>query len=137
MADKYRISSFRILKIECNMLALSDIALKEKKESATLKVQEKIIARKALNSSGRIIRLEIETLITSDDLENMKIELLSHAIFQFPESTEDVESILQNEGCSIVQSKIYDAIKSITEVMGIPPIDLNVQDKKHKTKESG
>lgn len=127
MQESYTISSFRILKVECNIIGFDDIAKQGKKEGITLKITDKLTAKNPKNSVDKIMQLEIATLITSDEIEELKIELLSQTIFSFSESVEDIGTVMQSECYPLAQAKVYDAIKTITGAMGIPPIDLNKQ----------
>lgn len=127
MQERYTLSSFRVLKVECNMVAFDDIARDPKREGVLLKIGDRLRARKAKNSDNKIMQLEIITTITSDEVEDLKIELLSQTIFTFLESVEDTEEVMQNECYPLAQKKVYEAIKEITTAMGVPPIDLNKQ----------
>ena len=127
MEERYKISRFRVLKIECNIIGFEDIARQPQKEGIMLSIAEKITGRKPKNSVDKIIQLEINTIVTSDEVPDLKIELLSQAIFSFSDSVEDIETILENECYPLAKAKVYDAITKITETMGVPPIDLNKQ----------
>ena len=126
MSENFKNSKFRILKVECNIIGIDNIQ-QPKESGITLKIEEKLSCRKPKNLSDEIIQLEIDTVITSEEVQDLKISLLSQAIFNFEEVPSNIDQILQDECYPVARAKVYGAIKTITETMGIPPIDLNRQ----------
>lgn len=125
MSDAYKISGFRILKVECDIVGLGNISIRSGKDEITLKIGEKLKGRRPKNAEDKILQIEIDTTIDSDEVSGFKIHLLSQAIFQFSEIPDNIEDVLQNECYPEARSKVYDAIKTITGTMGISPLDLN------------
>lgn len=126
MSENFKNSKFRILKVECNIIGIDNIQ-QPKESGITLKIEEKLSCRKPKNLSDEIIQLEIDTVITSEEVQDLKISLLSQAIFNFEKVPSNIDQILQDECYPVARAKVYGAIKTITETMGIPPIDLNRQ----------
>ena len=127
MPQNYKITKFRILKIECMIDIFNNVAHQIGKDGITLKVEDKLFCRRPNDISNQTALLEINTNITSDDAPDFKVSLLSQTIFTFEEMTENLDGVLERECYPIARAKVYDAIKNITESMGVPPIDLNKQ----------
>lgn len=128
MSGNCKISSFRVLKAEFNIIGIDDMRKNTDKEGITLKLDEKMIGRTPKNPSDKMLQLELETTITSDEAPELKIYLLSQSVFSYEDDpTTTTEDILQNKCYPIAKSKVFDSIKDITGAMGISPLDLNPQ----------
>ena len=128
MSENCKISSFRVLKAEFNIVGIDDMRENADKEGIILKLDEKMTGRTPKNPSDKMRQLELETTITSDEAPELKIYLLSQSVFSYEDnSTTTTEDILQNECYPIAKSKVFDSIKIITGAMGISPLDLNPQ----------
>ena len=106
MPQNYKITKFRILKIECMIDIFNNVAHQIGKDGITLKVEDKLFCRRPNDISNQTALLEINT---------------------FEEMPENLDGVLERECYPIARAKVYDAIKNITESMGVPPIDLNKQ----------
>lgn len=119
MSSSCELCGFRIIKIDCDITDLGQ------NTTLSIKVQDKMSCRKPLDPTDKTGLLEIETTITTDSIESFRIFLSSQAIFAFTESLNDFEETLKNDCYPIARKKINEAIKNITETMGVAPLDLN------------
>lgn len=125
MPEKFSIAGFRILNVNCDVTDVYHAFRTSGEDGITLKVEDTLSCRRSNDSQKNTALLEIKTDISSENFSDFKISLVSQAIFSFDEPPENLEDTLQNGCYPIARSKVYDAIKKITEAMGIPPIDLN------------
>ncbi len=121
MSEDCKISGFRILKVDFNISGLT----RGCKSGITLKVEDKISCRKPSNSSDKTALIEIDTNIISDEVADLRLSLLSQAIFCFAAVPKVLVGMLQTVCYPIARDKVYEAIKKITEAMGISALDLN------------
>jgi len=119
MATNCEIRVFRVIKIDC------DIDWSSLKKELIIQVEEKLASRKPVDPSNKTGLLEMETIITAADSTDFTISLTSQAIFSFDEMPENFEDALQKDCYPIAKVKVYEAIKKITEAMGMSPLDLN------------
>ena len=118
-ADNYKLASFRIIKLNC------DIDPPSVKGEITLSVENTITAFRHADSTIKRGMLKTETSVTSPDCENFKIYLISESIFSFDEMPEDFDNALKESCYPLSKEKIQEAVKSITSAMGINPIELS------------
>ena len=81
MSENFKNSKFRILKVECNIIGIDNIQ-QPKESGITLKIEEKLSCRKPKNLSDEIIQLEIDTVITSDEVQKATAESMMMIVQQ-------------------------------------------------------
>ena len=118
MSATNKLLEFRVVKIDCDITEITY------GDEITLSVSENISAKKPADPAEKKALLEIETTITSDGLDQFRINLTSQAVFSFQENMESFEDIMQKECYPQAHPHIRKAIKEITGAMHITPLDL-------------
>ena len=115
--NHYEIVSFRIVKIDCDIGELLDLS------EISLSGEDAVMVQTPSSSDEKLVRLEIKSKISSDEIENFKFEILSQTIFAFQQEPDDFPEEIRTYCYPLAKEKIQEAVKEITKVMGINPID--------------
>lgn len=115
---KCELVDFKIAKLDCN------IDIESEKNKIRLEIKEELSIGEPVEEELLERSLRIKTIISSSDLEEFNITVLSYAIFTLDKKPEDINKYIMDKCFPIAKKRVYESIKDITTAMNMDPLDL-------------